>query len=191
VASITTCICVVSVALVYIARIVELRTRRDTIAGQIRESATLRVFVITGTLMCVGAIGELLWTAPPFRPAIFAAGWAVALLSFWLRRVSIRALGKFWSLHVEIRQEHQLVLSGPYRFMRHPTYLSMLMELGSIGLLTQSAISSAIVLVLFVPAVLWRIRIEEEALVQKFGEAYTTYQRTTPAVFPLRFWGAS
>jgi protein-S-isoprenylcysteine O-methyltransferase Ste14 len=184
-------VCIMSVLSVYAARIVELRTRRDTLAGPIRENATLRVFVLTGTLMCVGSIAEFLRVAPPFRPAVCAAGWAAAIASFWLRRVSIRALGKFWSLHVEIRREHELVLSGPYRWMRHPTYLSMVLELASIGLLLQAVLSSVAALALFVPTVLWRIRIEEDALVQKFGGAYTEYQRTTPALFPRLGRGVS
>jgi protein-S-isoprenylcysteine O-methyltransferase Ste14 len=177
-------VCILSVLCVYGARIVELRTRRDTVAGSIRENATLRAFVLIGTLMCIGSIVEFLRVGPPLRPAVFAVGWGLALASFWLRRSSIRALGKFWSLHVEIRREHELVLSGPYRWMRHPTYLSMVLELASIGVLLQAPLSSAAALTLFIPAVFWRIRIEEEALVQKFGRAYGEYQRTTPALFP-------
>ena len=52
-------------------------------------------FVLTGTLMCVGSIAEFLWVRPTFRPTLFAAGWVTAIASFWLRRVSIRSLGKF------------------------------------------------------------------------------------------------
>jgi protein-S-isoprenylcysteine O-methyltransferase Ste14 len=184
-------VCVLSVLGVYAARIVELRKRRDTIAGAVRENVTLRVFVLTGTLMGVGSIAEFLLVAPPFRPAVFASAWGLAVASFALRRAAIRALGRFWSLHVEIRREHELVLSGPYRWMRHPTYLSMVLELASFGLFTQAVWSSAAALLVFVPTVVWRIRIEEEALIQKFGRAYGEYQRTTPALFPLRLGGAS
>jgi protein-S-isoprenylcysteine O-methyltransferase Ste14 len=180
----TTALCILSVVCIYAARILELRARRDTIAGQIRESATLRAFVLIGTFMCIGSIAEFLSVGPPFSPYFFAAGWALAIGSFWLRRTSIRALGKFWSLHVEIRPVHELVLSGPYRWMRHPTYLSMVLELSSFALLLQSRVTSAVTFALFVPTLAWRIRIEEESLVEKFGQAYTEYQRTTPALFP-------
>jgi protein-S-isoprenylcysteine O-methyltransferase Ste14 len=180
----TAVVCILSVVCIYVARIVELRARRDTIAGQIRESATLRAFVLIGTFMCIGSIAEFFWVGPPFSPSLFAAGWALAVASFWLRRTSIRALGKFWSLHVEIRSVHELVLSGRYRWMRHPTYLSMVLELASFALLLQSRVTSAGTFALFVPTRAWRIRIEEQALVEKFGPAYTEYQRTTPALFP-------
>lgn len=178
-------VCILSVVGIYVARMRELRTPRDTIAGPVRENTTLRLFVISGTLMTLGAIVELLVLQPPFRPLVFAAGWVLALASFAIRRAAIRALGRFWSLHVEIRQEHQLVREGPFRWVRHPTYLSMILELAAIGLLLQSRFASLAGLVMFVPTLLWRIRIEEEALVEKFGAAYVAYRRETPAVFPL------
>jgi protein-S-isoprenylcysteine O-methyltransferase Ste14 len=179
-----TLICILSVLCIYLVRIVELRTRRETIAGQIRENLTLRIFVVIGTLMCVGSIVESLWVRPPPRPVLFAAGCCAAIASFWLRRRAIRALGRFWSLHVEIRREHELVLSGPYRWMRHPTYVSMILEVASFGLILQSRFSTAAAFALLIPTLLWRIHIEEQALVEKFGPAYTEYKRTTPALFP-------
>lgn len=145
---------------------------------------TLRLFVLIGTAMIVGGIVEQLWLARPFRPALYLAGVLAALVSFKLRRAAIQALGRFWSLHVEIRDQHRLVRAGPFRWMRHPTYTSMILELLAIGLLLQSAYTGAVTLVLFVPTLVWRIVSEEAALVDKFGEAYTEYQRTTPMLIP-------
>ena len=54
---------------------------------------------------------------------------------FRLRWAAIAALGKFWSLHVEMRENHEFVQSGPFRFMRHPTYFSMILETAALGLI--------------------------------------------------------
>ena len=59
-----TSLSVLSVLGIYLARMVELRTKRDTIAGQVRETRTLTWFVITGTLMLVGALAEFFWRQP-------------------------------------------------------------------------------------------------------------------------------
>jgi protein-S-isoprenylcysteine O-methyltransferase Ste14 len=176
---------IVSALVIYWARMAELRTPRDLEKGKIRESVTLRLFVAVGSLMLVGSIVERLWVRPPFQPALFVAGWAVALASFILRRRAIRELGRMWSLHVEIREQHQLVRSGPYRWVRHPAYTSMILELSALGLLLQSRFTSAIAFALFIPTLIARIRLEEAALKQQIS-GYADYQRATPALLPYK-----
>jgi protein-S-isoprenylcysteine O-methyltransferase Ste14 len=181
---------IVSALLIYWARMAELRTPRDVVKGQIRESMTLRLFVAVGSLMLLGSIAEQLWRRPAFQPALFVAGWLAALASFALRRRAIRELGKMWSLHVEIRDQHQLVRSGPYRWVRHPAYTSMILELVALGLLLQSRFTSAAAFALFIPTLVARIRIEEAALRQQIA-GYADYQRATPALLPYKLPAAS
>jgi protein-S-isoprenylcysteine O-methyltransferase Ste14 len=175
-----------SVAGIYLARIVELRTKRDTLPGPVRETRTLQWFVAIGTLMLGGGLGEFLWRKPEWNAGTFVLGWTCGLASFGIRRSAIAALGKFWSLHVEIRETHEFVRSGPFRWMRHPTYFSMMLELLALALILQAGWTALLVAVLFVPALLARVRLEEAALVEKFGEAYRAYQRSTPAVIPWK-----
>ncbi|MFM8470389.1 MAG: methyltransferase family protein [Limisphaerales bacterium] len=173
-----------SVLGIYFARMAELRTKRDTIPGPVRETRTLKRFVVVGSLMLVGGIGEFWLRQPGWNGATFTLGWACGLGSFAIRRSAIAARGKFWSLHVEIRDAHEFVRSGPFRWMRHPTYFSMILELLAAALLLQAPVTLALVLLLFVPALIDRVRLEETALVEKFGDAYRAYQRSTPAVLP-------
>ncbi|HKO48896.1 MAG TPA: isoprenylcysteine carboxylmethyltransferase family protein [Polyangiaceae bacterium] len=177
-----------SALVIYWARIRELKTVRDTVKGEIRENLTLRLFIAVGSLMLVGSIAEQIWFRRPLSAPLLIAGWTLALCSFWLRRRAIRALGKMWSLHVEIRAQHQLVMSGPYRWMRHPAYSSMVLELASFSLLLQSIYSSILVALLFVPTLLLRIKIEETALREQVA-GYSEYQRCTPALLPYKIPG--
>src|SRR6478735_10936528 len=176
---------IASALLIYWARIRELKTIRDTEKGQVRENLTLRLFIAVGSLMLVGSIIEQFWFRRPISLPLLIAGWGVALTSFWLRRRAIRELGKMWSLHVEIRAQHQLVMSGPYRWVRHPAYTSMVLELASFSLLLQSIYCSALVAVLFIPTLLLRIKIEEAALSEQVA-GYSEYQRSTPALLPYK-----
>lgn len=182
--SIATAASVASVVSIYTARILELRTKRDTVAGPVREQTTLRLFILAGTAMVIGSIVEQLRIGRPFHLALFVAGWLLAIASFAIRRSAIRALGRFWSLHVEIRASHQLVKDGPFQWVRHPVYTSMIFELLSFALILQSAYTSVAVLLVFVPTLVWRILTEEQALIAKFGEAYEDYRRTTPSLVP-------
>src|SRR5262249_50786515 len=123
------------------------------------------------------------------HPALFALGWSCAVGSFWIRRRAIQALGRFWSLHVEIRDAHEFVRSGPFRWVRHPTYLSMILELVAFGLILNAYFALAVGALAFVPILARRIKLEEAALVEKFGASYIDYQKNTPLLFPYRFWG--
>jgi protein-S-isoprenylcysteine O-methyltransferase Ste14 len=171
---------------VYVARVIELRTRRQIIAGSIRENLTLRLFITIGTVMLAGSLGEYFFLKKGVSWPFFAAGLGVALISFYLRRRAIAALGRFWSLHVEIRETHELVKEGPFRWMRHPAYSSMILEILSIALLLRSWWTTVFVYAVFLPTLFARIRIEETALIEKFGEAYRQYRRQVPAILPYK-----
>jgi len=176
----------VSVVIIYSARLVELKTKRDTVRGPVLETRTLQLFLLSGTLMLALGLVENFWRKPGLSWLPFAIGWLCALGSIWLRRRAIAALGKFWSLHVEIRAEHQFVRTGPFRWVRHPTYLSMILELLSAALIFQTPLALAVVGALFIPVLIARVRLEEAALIEKFGDTYREYQRTTAAVFPCK-----
>ena len=87
-----TLLAVCSVLGIYLARMVELRAKRETIPGQVRETRTLTWFVVTGTLMLVGALGEFCWRRPEWNTVTFVLGWACGLASFGIRRSAIAAL---------------------------------------------------------------------------------------------------
>ncbi len=178
---------IASVLLIYLARVVELRTKRTTISGPIKETLTLRLFMLAGALMLIGSVVEFLLRHSSLFWPTFIAGWLCALFSFSIRRRAIAALGKFWSLHVEIRDNHQFVRSGPFRWVRHPTYFSMVLELVCAGLILNAWFSLCLAALIFVPALLVRLKLEETALVEKFGAAYQAYQRETPAIFPYKW----
>jgi protein-S-isoprenylcysteine O-methyltransferase Ste14 len=165
---------------------VELRTRRQIIAGTIREKVTLRLFVSLGTAMLIGSMAEYWFFQKSFLWPFFVSGWAVALYSFYLRRQAIAALGPFWSLYVEIRENHQLVREGPFRWVRHPAYASMVLEMLALTLLLRAWCTAAIVSAIFLPTLYVRIWIEEKALIEKFGDAYRLYCRQVPAIFPYK-----
>lgn len=175
---------VISVIAVYVARLAELKAKRDTVKGQVRENLTLRLFMFVGTATFLGSIAEYLLLSRELNWVLFALGWGCALSSFAIRRKAIAALGRFWSLHVEIRDNHEFVRSGPFRFVRHPAYFSMILELAALALICNALWTLAIVPLVFIPVLYLRIRIEEDALIEKFGQAYAEYRKETPALFP-------
>lgn len=178
----------IAVAIVYAVRIAEINRKRATVSGKVQENLTLRLFLLIGTVMTVGSVAEYViinrWT---FSWAALIGGLVCAAVSFKLRWAAIAALGRFWSLHVEIRENHEFVQSGPFRFMRHPTYFSMVLELAAFGLICSAWWMLLIIPLFYIPALLLRLRLEEPALVEKFGDTYREYQNRVPMLIPYKW----
>ncbi|MGW5095470.1 methyltransferase family protein [Streptomyces nodosus] len=101
----------------------------------------------------------------PDTPPLLAVGPLLLLLAgIVLRLTSIRTLGAFYSHRVRKDAQHRIATTGPYRLLRHPAYTGML--LAHIGLVVYflNPLSVALLLLLFVPAVVHRIFVEEKVM---------------------------
>lgn len=78
----------------------------------------------------------------------------------------------------------QLVTTGPYRWTRHPLYLSMIITLVGIAIALRSLWGVVGVFVLFIPAVVNRAKLEERTLAQKFGQTWLSYATGTYFLIP-------
>ena len=81
------------------------------------------------------------------------------------------------------RVDAMLVTSGPYRWVRHPMYSAALLMVLASSLLTANVVVAIGGVIMFV-LLAARSRVEEQRLVEKFGEAYRAYQRETGRFFP-------
>jgi protein-S-isoprenylcysteine O-methyltransferase Ste14 len=81
----------------------------------------------------------------------------------------------------------QLVTSGPYRWIRHPTYVATVIALIGLALALRSPWGLAVTLVLFLPAAVYRARLEERALARRFGPLWDAYVARTSFLFP-KLW---
>ena len=168
----------------FLARMAEVFTKREVVAGKKQESVTFRLFMLCGIVILAGGLAEFFLRHSVLWWPTFAVGCVCSLLSFAIRRAAIRSLGKFWSLHVEMREGHEFVSSGPFAYARHPVYFSMILELLGIGIILNAWIALVVVFVIFTPTLIARVRIEERALLEKFGDAYKAYMQSVPAIVP-------
>ncbi len=168
----------------FLARMAEVSTKREVVAGKKREGVTFLLFMLCGFLIIGGGIAEFFLRGSVLWWPTMAVGCACSLGSFAIRRAAIRALGKFWSLHVEMREGHEFVTAGPFAYARHPVYFSMILELLGIGLVLNAWFTLAAVSVIFTPTLIARVRIEERALLEQFGDAYKGYMQSVPAILP-------
>jgi len=100
-----------------------------------------------------------------------------------LRTWPVFVLGRRFSGLVAIQPGHALVTGGPYRYVRHPSYLGMLLAFAGWALVFRSAIGLA-VMALGLPLLARRIEDEEALLASQFGERYAEYRRRTWRLLP-------
>jgi protein-S-isoprenylcysteine O-methyltransferase Ste14 len=110
-------------------------------------------------------------------------GVALGAVSFVLYAWSQATLGKAWSPHLQMREEHQLVTTGPYARIRHPIYLALIGFLTGIALVTANWFFIALLVVSIVVLAL-RIPKEEQMMIEDFGEEYKVYMQRTGRLFP-------
>ncbi len=151
-------------------------TRLPVVAG-----LALAIFLLFASPWLGGFLGA---AVPPSGDLGYFLGFSAAVagagFAFWARRT----LGRNWSGRVTIKEDHELVTNGPYRWVRHPIYTGGLLivagsalALGRVG----GLISVAIMTTIF----LHKIRLEEKVLEDHFGARYTEYRGHTHALIPF------
>jgi protein-S-isoprenylcysteine O-methyltransferase Ste14 len=153
---------------------------------------------VLATLRPLGAafwLGTFVWLANPAWMA-----WSSIPLPVWLRSTGVvilavgcglmvwtfRSLGRNLTDTVVTRRQHTLVSHGPYRWVRHPLYLSAALLIVAISLMAANWFFFGAGLLLFVVLVI-RTRVEEQNLVARFGESYRNYMERTGRFLP-RIW---
>jgi protein-S-isoprenylcysteine O-methyltransferase Ste14 len=122
---------------------------------------------------------------PRYNFAVTIIGITLTVFGTGLRAWSIWTLGEYFSAHIEIKNNHKLVESGPYKFIRHPAYSGNIMQALGIPLILNAYLSlsiSAVLIILF----LFRIQSEEDILIQEVN-GYRDYLKRTYRLIP-KIW---
>ncbi|MBV8327065.1 isoprenylcysteine carboxylmethyltransferase family protein [Chryseobacterium sp.] len=116
---------------------------------------------------------------------ILYVGEFLIILGIVFRFIIIRSLGKYFTVDVTIKQDHKIKKEGFYKYLRHPSYAFSLVTSLGLGLYLNNWLS---LLFAFVPPFLafaYRIKIEEQALVERFGNEYIEYRKKTKKLIPF------
>jgi len=111
-------------------------------------------------------------------------GVAIMICGIVFRQYVIIVLGKFFTAQVQIQADHELIKAGPYRYIRHPSYLGILILALGLGIALANWISLLLCIVLPFIGIMRRIRVEDKALEKYFGKQYQDYRKSTWAFIP-------
>jgi protein-S-isoprenylcysteine O-methyltransferase len=161
------------------------RTRKST--GKVHDRGSLVLLWIVVFSSMTAAI----WLSEATPPNMFGgtrslklAGLIVLVIALAIRWTAIYTLGKSFSSNVAILDSQKLNRSGLYRYVRHPSYLGLLLVFLAVGLHSRNSISFFIAVVPTTAALLYRIRVEESALLRAFGEEYASYSKQVSRLIP-------
>jgi protein-S-isoprenylcysteine O-methyltransferase len=101
-----------------------------------------------------------------------------------MRLTAIITLGRFFTPAVTIQDQHRVVTTGLYRRLRHPSYSGLLLAFLGLAYSYGNWLSLAAVIVPITAAVLYRIHVEEAAMMETFGQEYAQYCSRTQRLIP-------
>lgn len=154
-----------------------------------KDNTRLKIFIV---ILGVLALGLLIWVINPGWMS-----WSAAILPDWLRWSGIALVGAGLALltwahetlsasfsgNLEIRAEHKLVTTGPYRWIRHPIYSAIVLWTAGLALLSANWFIGLIPLA-FAMFFMVRVRTEEQMMVEAFGKDYQEYIQRSGRFLP-------
>ncbi len=161
------------------------RTKRKN--GNVRDRGSLLVLWI-GITLGVTASSMIGQTGPPNMSG--GAYWSklasaiLMVVGLGIRWMAVFNLGKSFSSNVAIQEKQKLTTSGLFGIVRHPSYLGLLLVFLAVALHSDNWLGFAAALVPTTAALLYRIHVEEVALMAAFGEQYAAYCRRTKRLIP-------
>lgn len=119
-----------------------------------------------------------------WEPTIIYAGFGIFIISCIVRWWGFRSIGRYFNPRVSVYKNHRLITGGAYQSIRHPLYLGSLLSFISIPLVFNSWGAMLIIMLTTIPALIYRINIEEEFMVRQFGDEYLEYMQKSKRLIP-------
>ncbi len=161
----------------------------EEISDREEGSLILRLRKIFGLMMWLSMLvyfinpAWMVWSQLPLPLWVRWLGVALMSLCLPLFYWIFSSLGKNVTKTVAIREEHSLVVHGPYRWVRHPLYTGGFFFFIGLSLLSVNWFILVLILLTFA-ILLMRTPIEEEKLIERFGDEYREYMKETSRYFP-------
>jgi protein-S-isoprenylcysteine O-methyltransferase Ste14 len=161
-----------------------LRLRRGSAPVDVRAEAAFRAMFFGSVLMLPlgravvpdAAIGGGVW--------LFALGGVLGWLGLLLRWSSFVSLGKYFTVVLKTSEGQPVVKRGPYRFLRHPSYTGLLLLFAGVGLMLGNWVGAVGSVGLVLIALVYRIRVEERALIAALGDRYREFAASRARLIP-------
>ena len=149
-------------------------------------------FFIPWIIVMIAGMGICVWDLGRSQRSLYESstqnilGLMLIVIGFVIIIIAQITLWKYYSSTLVIKENHQLVTHGIYRFVRHPIYLGNVMVFLGIAVYT-SSLAGFLTMLCLIPVFLVRIRMEERLLTEEFGDKHRIYKKNTRKLIPFIF----
>ncbi len=172
-------------------RIYELRVSRNHQRAMLPRGAAMVAeplypwLVAVHTLVLIGAAVEVVALKRPFIPALAATMFVIFVAANFVRLWVIRTLGNHWNVQVMDSTSLGVITTGPFRFVRHPNYTAVSVEMITLPLIHTAWITAIIGVIGYLAVISRRIPLEERALLAnpEYRAAMSGKPRFLPGLF--------
>lgn len=159
--------------------------RRDGSEPAATDPVATLLKIASVVVLCGASFDNRAHHIEHFRPnGAHLVGFFLIAAGLDLRRRAMAALGHHFSIKVLVLDDHRLIEDGPYRTIRHPNYAGLVLIMMGTAIVLASPLALLAVLVVWLPALLLRIRHEESVLARHFGARWTEYAARTTRLVP-------
>ena len=155
-------------------------------ASDSTDKGSLRILM----LVVYGSVFAAIYSARQWPNVNFGNDYCywVGLVTFVIglvvRWTAIVWLGKFFTVNVAVAADHRVIDTGPYRYIRHPAYLGVLLAFLGLGLCFANAAALFFFTLPPAAAFLYRIHVEEDVLKAGLAQPYIQYMQRTKRLIP-------
>jgi len=150
----------------------------EKIPGKVEADWTSKYIFYGYFIILFGALTEYFIAPKTPNAAISLAGLILYISGIAGRQWAWKSLGKYWSVNIEIRENHEIIKKGPYKYIRHPNTLFHVFEMLGITLIPNSFYSLAVFILGYLPVWIYRTITEEKIMAREIGARYEEYKKT-------------
>ncbi|MBU0766831.1 isoprenylcysteine carboxylmethyltransferase family protein [Patescibacteria group bacterium] len=147
------------------------------------ETGSMASFFFVLYLLIKSQIGEVAITIPWLHIVLIISGLIVFVFGTFFNIWGRLHLGHNWANQIKIYNEHTLITDGPYHFVRHPLYASLIWMCFAGSMIYSNWLVAIFTLIVFIPMMIYRAKKEERMLTVRFNE-YQEYKEKTGMFLP-------
>lgn len=170
--------------LIIIIFLIELRILvKQSFSGEKQDKGTLYLILAGIFVPIIFAIIFAYLGFGVINTSISYLGLILLFGGFFLRQWAIFTLGRYFVPIIAKQKSQAIIISGPYKYLRHPSYTGLLLEVSGFSLVLSNIFGFIIAIILLAPALLYRIKKEEDFLAKNLN-GYRKYMEKTKKLVP-------
>ena len=135
-------------------------------------------------MVMVSSLVEYFYTNRIINYWIVGIGFIIMIPRFIIKYFAAKELGKYWGVFIEIRENHKLIKTGIFKYLRHPGYLSTVFEILIVPVIANAYFTILWSFIVYLVLLNFRIYSEEKAFMEKFGNEYLEYKKKAWFLIP-------